>query len=438
MSGIAPGISPLFGRRVQSGLDPRTINLLSHFSTQPAPEITKLYNNFYLNHGTTIGLHKYLYINAAQYKDNAVINIASPGNFTKTETGIVELNKFVGLRATDNASRMNLGFVPSTDGMDKNNCCYWVWIESDWTQNAQIFGAANAMEHGSIRMTPHDFPPMTMVCSMDAWNTNGAPSVSAANFAGLWVMLYNGTHLKTYHNKILISSDAQASPYDVNCAITEFSQNIDNVQSSPYQKVIFAEGACPGTVDHEDLYDGLVEFRAALKVWPFYGDSRFCAYLLPAMEDGLPYKLAQLNNSDPWIQAIPSTTVTQFIASGRQIRPPTNAAEKLFFNWGLNDSAFGATWVPNYIADYQAAIDLAVACGVPKSQIVIISGQYQDLGPTFTAIYMLFVAAATQLAIDNGIKYVDISADVVDLLPDKLHTSALGATQEAALVQAQL
>ncbi len=409
--------------------------LFKHLPINPSKFTKKIYDKIYSKFAGIMKLHDIYYLNGCDHEENLVMNLASPGNFTKTPIGGTrQFNKFIGVRSLY-AGGYDWNFTPSTDGVNvkQNNCCYWVYIHSDRIFGWPIFGAANAGEHGSIRMTLGDLPPVAMIVTLDPWNAQLDVPVDINNIAGWWSTTWDGTNYVLRHGLDIVASGVKTTPADVNFSITELTQTVAGVQSGYYNANLFAIGACAGNTPQDKVFRSIDSAYRSMKIWTFMGDSTFFGFgLTNTILDSVCNKLSKLRGFTQFNQGVPNATVASFLASRVEIRKPVNSNERIFNNWLINDAVIGSTTTTQFKIDYQTVIDMEKAAGFTSKQIIIITGQKIDLGPAYNANYELFKIAAKEIATANGCQQFDLSGLDYELQPDATHQTDAGTTTQAA------
>ena len=423
---------------------PSAVNFFANLPTQPSAFMKGLYNDFFINEAANLALHDFVYINGAEYEDNLRVNLANPGVFTKTPVSTPIFDKYVGIK--DDASGTtgyNTGFVPSTDGVNVglNDACWWVWFEPNRVINSgAMFGAANAGEHGSIRMTASDaISPFTNIATVDPFKAQLNPSLTSIELQGLYSLVWNYPTLTLYHNGVSIATGSKALCTDVvTFAVGELFQNLNGTKTSSCQGDIFAFGAGSSAINQVSLYNDLLAIHDTLPVWSFYGDSVTQGYLLPSPRTQCwPTLLCNGRGKAPFNNGVPNATIASFNATNMPLRGSTNPDYRIFLAWGLNDCVAYST--ATYSAYLQGEIDEALATGLTANQIVIITGTCTDpLGSQGfnTTNYLTYVAAASAVATTNGCQQFDLTtlgSTVAngEMAADGVHLSETGAIKAA-------
>lgn len=428
-----------FGSNKSNPYDPAAINFFSNLPTQPSAFMKGLYNDLFINDAANLLLSDIYYINGAEYEDNLRVNLANPGTFTKTPISTPVFDKYVGIK--DDASGTtgyNTGFIPSSSAVNVglNDACWWIWIEPNRVINSgAMFGAANAGEAGSIRMSASDaIAPFTNIATVDPFKAQLNPSLTSIELQGLYSLVWNFPTMTLYHNGVSVATGNKLLCTDVvTHAVYELSQNFNGTKTSSCQGNVFAMGAGSSSMNQVNLYNNLLAMHDALPVWAGYGDSITYGYLLPSpsTQNWLTL-LCNGRGKSPFNNGVPNATIASFNATNMPLRSSVNTAYRLFIAWGVNDSV--AYNVATYTTYLQGKVDEAIAAGLTANQIVIITGFCTDplgTGGFNTTAYLPYIAAAKTVATTNNTQQFDLSTlglTVANggLLIDGVHPSVAG------------
>lgn len=406
-----------FGSNKSDTYDPAAVGFFSVLPTQPSAFMKGLYNDFFISQAANLAVSDLCYINGAEYEDNVRVNLASPGNFTKTPVSTPLFDKYVGIK--DDASGTTCyktGYIPSSSAthVGLNNACWWVWFEPNRVINSgPMFGAANSGEHGSIRMTASNvISPFTNIATVDPFKAQLNPSLTSTQLQGLYSLVWNYPTMTLYHNGVSVATGTKSLCTDiVTKEVYELAQNLNGTKTSSCQGDIFAFGAGDSSINQVDLYNGLLAIHDTLPVWSFYGDSKTQGYLLPDPRTQCwPTLLCNGKNKAPFNNGVPNATIASFDATNMPLRSSTNPNYRLFLSWGPNDSV--AYNVATYTTKLQAKVTEALASGLTANQIVIITGMCTDplgTGGFNTTAYLPYITAAKSVATTNNTQQFDLS-----------------------------
>lgn len=399
-----------------SSYTPTAKTFFAQLTTAPSSFMKSLYNTLFINDAANIASSDTYYVNWVEHEDNTLVNLANPGTYTKTAVGAPVFNKHIGVQSFNGVDgAYNWNFIPSSNGVKfgLNDCCLWVWLQSDRVLTIpNILGCANVGETGSIRLFPYNFPPKTVYGTTDPFKNGSSQAVyTDLQIQDLWSFTWNGVSFKLYHNGVLKETVAGSTALSaVTFSFHELAQNLAGTLSTRYSANIGAIGVGKSTMNQLNLYNNLKTFNDALPVWSFYGDSITSGYIdgasMPftyiSRADRWPTLLSVNKGFEPFNQGVPSATIASFLASGVQIRKPSNTNQRIFLSYGVNDSANGVGYVPTYKANYQTLIDMVKAVGWTNTQIVIVAGEYV-VGPNIDVTNYVnnFIPAAQEIAANN-------------------------------------
>ena len=433
-----------FGSNKSNPYDPASKNFFLNLPTQPSAFMKGLYNTFFVNQAANLAISDLCYINGVEYEDNQRINLASPGNFTKTPVSTPLFDKYVGIK--DDASGTtgySLNYIPSSDATNVglNDACWWIWFEPNRVINSgPMFGAANAGEAGSIRMSASDaIAPFTNIATVDPFKAQLNPSLTSIELQGLYSLVWNFPTMTLYHNGVSVATGNKLLCVDaVTFAIGELFQNFNGTKTSSFQGDVFAFGAGGSAINQVSLYNDLLAVHDTVPVWSFYGDSKTQGYLLPSPRTQCwPTLLCNGKGKAPFNNGVPNATIATFNATNMPLRSSTNSDYRLFLAWGVNDSV--AYNVATYTTNLQAKVTEALAAGLTANQIVIITGMCTDplgTGGFNTTAYLPYITAAKAVATTNSTQQFDLSTlglTVANggLMVDGVHETIAGHIAEA-------